>query len=145
MHIGDRQSQERLARAVKTRRAALKLRQQDLSERGGPSKATLYNIENAVVDTFSPPTIQMLEVSLDWAHGSVQSIVTGGEPEPLPVDPEEGDEVAQGDGIEIQYRGWRLTLHPRKDATREEIRQARRGVLNAVVDQLDSLDAEKSE
>lgn len=140
MHIGDRQSQERLAKAVKDRRRELGLRQQDLSARGGPSKASLYSVENAAADNFSDSTIEMLETSLDWAFGSIASVVAGGPPTPLPVEPEENDVL--NDQIEIKYRGWRLTLHlePSPDATHEQIRRIRRNALDSTMDRIDELD-----
>jgi DNA-binding XRE family transcriptional regulator len=143
MHIGDRQSQDRLAKAVKDRRSELKLRQQDLSARGGPSKASLYNIENSAADNYSDTTIEMLETSLDWAFGSVAAIIAGQNPTPLPVDPEDGE--AAGDEIEITYRGWLMTLRPSPDATREQVRRIRREALNTVMDRIDDLDLPEPE
>jgi hypothetical protein len=138
MHIGDKQSQQRLARAVKTRRAELKLRQQDLTGRGGPSKASLYNIENAAAVDFADQTIADLERSLDWATGSVAAILRGEEPTALPAPEPE----TESGGIQVEYLGWRLTLHPRAGATREEISRARKAVLDAVIDRLEELDQE---
>lgn len=73
----------RLARAVATRRAELRLNQGDLHPRGGPSLATVQSIESARTDTYRQRTLVDLERALDWKSGSVDAVLAGGEPTPF--------------------------------------------------------------
>lgn len=71
---------QRLGRYVKDRREALRLTQQDVTSRGGPSVATLRNIEAATQDSYRGRTYSQLEDALKWARGSVDSVLRGREP-----------------------------------------------------------------
>lgn len=72
----------RLATLVKDRRRALSLTQDEIKPAGGPSAATVRNIENATQDSYKPWVLSSLERALGWEAGSIASILTGGEPTP---------------------------------------------------------------
>ncbi|SEM49799.1 hypothetical protein SAMN05660976_05280 [Nonomuraea pusilla] len=71
---------QRLGRYVRERRELLRLTQQDVTSRGGPSIATIRNIEAASRDSYRGLTYSQLENALGWEHGSVDEILRGGEP-----------------------------------------------------------------
>lgn len=70
-----------LAEAAQRRRAQLGLRQNDLEYRGGPSGATVRNIEQCARATYSPKTLRQLEAALEWERGTAGEIVNG-QPDP---------------------------------------------------------------
>jgi hypothetical protein len=70
----------RLARYVIDRRNELGLTQEDVRAAGGPSTATLRNIEGALQDSYKPGSLAKLERVLGWATGSVRKILDGQEP-----------------------------------------------------------------
>jgi hypothetical protein len=59
--------------------------QQDVQAAGGPSVATIRNIEGAHQTGYRREVLGRLEQALRWAPGSVQRILDGGDPEPLAV------------------------------------------------------------
>lgn len=67
----------RLATEVRRRRDLLGLRQGDLESRGGPSKATVWNIEGAKRGKYAGRTITQLEIALRWPVGTVEKILCG--------------------------------------------------------------------
>lgn len=71
----------RLGAFVKQRRASeLGLSQSEVTSRGGPSVPTLRQIENGVAGNFRAQTFAELEKALQWAPGSAQRILQGGDP-----------------------------------------------------------------
>jgi hypothetical protein len=125
MRIPDHAARQRLAAAVKRRRGDdLHLRQEDVSGRGGPSKASLHSIENASADAYHDTTIAKLEQALLWKPGSIASIVAGGEPVPI-----ESDAPAGVEPIQVIYKGWKVTVLPDPDATQEQIDATLPGIL----------------
>lgn len=100
---------EALARAVKARRAQLRMRQRDVELRGGPGPGTMRNIEQATRDSYALRTFGSLERALEWPAGIIGKILdgcatdeelktlTGGpEAEPTPVAlPEADDDLAR--------------------------------------------------
>lgn len=84
---------ERLARYVRARRAELRLTQQDVQARGGPSQAKLRQIESGRPVTISKPIRRRLEQALLWEHGSVDDVLAGQSPRPIVPDPTEDDEA----------------------------------------------------
>ncbi|WP_067483848.1 hypothetical protein [Actinomadura hibisca] len=70
----------RLARFVLERRNELGLKQEEVRQAGGPSTATLRNIEGASQASYKPHILAGLERALQWKTGSVQAILSGGEP-----------------------------------------------------------------
>ncbi|MFC5184413.1 hypothetical protein [Actinomadura harenae] len=71
---------QRLAECVSQRRAQLGLTQEDVRAAGGPSTVTLRYIESASQDSYKSNSLTRLERALDWAAGSVEAVLAGGEP-----------------------------------------------------------------
>lgn len=80
---------QRLGHYVRERRLHLRLTQHDVAAAGGPSIATIRNIEAATHDSYRGRTLNQLEDVLGWERGSVDAILNGGEPrlktEPQPA------------------------------------------------------------
>ena len=83
----------RLGRYVKERREALRLTQQDVAALGGPSVATIRNIEAATNGSYRGRTYSQLEEVLKWTRGSVETVLSGGNPTPLTDDSHEAAPV----------------------------------------------------
>jgi transcriptional regulator with XRE-family HTH domain len=72
-----------------------------LAQRTGLSARMLGDIENARRQNFAKPTIAQIEHALEWAPGSIDLILSGGDPTPLhgeqaaPVVSEQTDELAR--------------------------------------------------
>jgi hypothetical protein len=75
---------DRLAEYVRERRVELGLTQEDIRMEGGPSTATMRLIEGALQENYQPATLRDLEKALQWEHGSVRRILSGGEPAERP-------------------------------------------------------------
>lgn len=71
---------KRLARYITDRRAALGLTQGEVQAAGGPSMATMRNLEGALQESYRSNIIGRLEQALGWAPGSATVILGGGEP-----------------------------------------------------------------
>lgn len=71
---------KRLGRYIKDRRERLRLTQQGMYARGGPSVATIRNLEAGEQTSYRPRTRDQIEQALGWAAGSVDAILAGGEP-----------------------------------------------------------------
>lgn len=77
-------SADRLAEAVLKRRLQLGDSQVEIAQRGGPSNATLTNIENGRTENLEPATARKLDVGLKWESGSARAVWEGtGEARPL--------------------------------------------------------------
>lgn len=68
---------DRLAAAVKARRAELDLTQLDVWQNGGPSNTTLTAVENGQMETLSRVTARKLDKGLRWAAGSARGAWEG--------------------------------------------------------------------
>ncbi|MFG1659009.1 hypothetical protein ACGFIY_21005 [Micromonospora chersina] len=75
------QDWQRLGTYVTRRRNELGLTQSQVQARGGPSIATVRNIELAVKDSYRDGNLRALERALDWPAGAVDRILAGGEPD----------------------------------------------------------------
>ncbi|WP_148046211.1 hypothetical protein [Nocardioides marmoriginsengisoli] len=76
---------ERLGREVKARRRELRLSQMDVwKKRRGPSSTKLGDIESGEPPSPSSSTKEKLEAALEWEPGSVDRILDGGDPSPVP-------------------------------------------------------------
>jgi len=73
---------ERLARYVLNRRTSLRMTQEDVRTAGGPGTATMRLIEGALQTSYRPVILARLEHALEWAPGSIERILSGGEPTP---------------------------------------------------------------
>ncbi len=81
----DRRALERLGHHVVSRRVALGYRNRtDLADSLQFTVRTLADIEHGVRKA-SPGTYAMLENNLSWAPGSIDTILTGGQPQELVV------------------------------------------------------------
>lgn len=68
---------ERLAAAVKARRAELEMNQLEVWQNGGPSNTTLTDIENGRTTTLSRTTARKLDAGLRWPEGTARRIFDG--------------------------------------------------------------------
>lgn len=75
-----KQDWERLGNYVTRRRNELGLTQSQVQARGGPSVATVRNIELAVKGSYRDSALFSLERVLGWPAGAVNRILAGGEP-----------------------------------------------------------------
>ena len=75
-----------LAEAVKNARYELRLRQEDVEARGGPSVATLRNIESGKIQAPRPRTLRALDDSLRWVPGTAAALFEGRAAEPVPAE-----------------------------------------------------------
>lgn len=85
--IGETPAQ-RLGRLIRARRKKLKLTQADVQERDGPSTATLRLIEGGKHTDFRDGTGAALEAALQWAPGSIDAVLSGGEPTSISDEPQ---------------------------------------------------------
>ena len=86
---------DRLAQAVRARRAQLDLSQLDVWQAGGPSNTTLTEIENGRVEALTRTTAKRLDLGLKWEPGSARRVWEGGEPAPLRTAPDDLSELEQ--------------------------------------------------
>src|SRR2546423_14773005 len=63
---------DHLARLIRERRAELGLTQREVHSVGGPSPATLYQLESGHRGSDRPPMLRPLERALGWGTGSVR-------------------------------------------------------------------------
>lgn len=75
-----------LAEAVRNRRSQLRKTQAELQEDGGPSTAKIREVENRRTTALSTSKRRDLERALRWTIGSVDAVLGGGEPTPLPAE-----------------------------------------------------------
>ncbi len=66
-----------LATAVVERRNQIGLTQEDLANRGGPSTATIRQVETAAQDSYRPRTLFALDASLNWEQGTALRLARG--------------------------------------------------------------------
>ena len=71
---------QHLARLVRERRAELGLTQREVHSVGGPSPATLYQLESGHRGSYRPHILRRLERALGWGAGSVRRVLAGGLP-----------------------------------------------------------------
>jgi transcriptional regulator with XRE-family HTH domain len=71
---------DHLARLIRERRAELGLTQREVHSVGGPSPATLYQLESGHRGSYRPHILRRLERALGWGAGSVRRALAGGMP-----------------------------------------------------------------
>jgi transcriptional regulator with XRE-family HTH domain len=71
---------DHLARLIRERRAELGLTQREVHSVGGPSPATLYQLESGHRGSYRPHILRRLERALGWGAGSVRRALAGGLP-----------------------------------------------------------------
>jgi Helix-turn-helix domain len=69
-----------LGRLIQERRAELGLTQREVQSFGGPSAATLYQLESGRRGSYRPHILRRLERALGWGAGSVRRVLAGGLP-----------------------------------------------------------------
>jgi hypothetical protein len=119
----------RLARYIEQRQNELGRTQLEIQERGGPSPTKLRDLMSGRSAVLTASKRRDLERALDWQTGSVDAILTGGEPKPIQRQVLTAEEVLanQSDATlarEMQRRGWRVVpadepergWHDRRDA-----------------------------
>jgi transcriptional regulator with XRE-family HTH domain len=74
------ESWDRLAAAVRARRKALRLTQQELADSAGVNVMTIRNLEGLRQFSKMPGTIGKVERALGWEPGSAEAVADGGEP-----------------------------------------------------------------
>ena len=75
---------ERLAGAIRERRQALGMTQQQLAEAAGVTRTTIKNLEGARQPTKRPPaSLPAVEHALGWTLGSARAILDGDKPTPI--------------------------------------------------------------
>lgn len=105
----------RLAEVVLARRQELRLSQREVLERGGPSNATMTQIENGMARNPSEATLRKLDHALMWEPGSARRVLDGVDPIPLPAGVS-GGPIANADTTsntteEQSFRGgWRTVF-----------------------------------
>jgi hypothetical protein len=146
MQISDLTSRQRVATAVRKRREELRLRQEDVTSRGGPSKAWQYGVESASTDSLSDVAVTRLERALQWEEGSVADVVAG--LNPRPKKPATGADSESESGVEpvtLEYKGYKVVIYPNPDASPEEVARAQDSVLNAAMERLRQLGLDGTE
>lgn len=99
----------RLARYVTDRRRKqLGLTRSQIQDAGGPSVATMGVIENARQDTYRDSILRKLEQVLGWETGSVDAILSGGEPTLVSRRPSGGIEAELQALVDNPHRSDRL-------------------------------------
>lgn len=76
-------NRQRLAQLMEQRRKDLRLRWQDVAERSGLSLKTLHSVRSSD-KRVAELTKTGIEDGLRWEHGSIDLVLAGGEPAPLP-------------------------------------------------------------
>jgi transcriptional regulator with XRE-family HTH domain len=71
---------DHLAQLIRERRAELGLTQREVHSVGGPSPATLYQLESGHRGSYRPHILRRLERALGWGAGSVRRALAGGMP-----------------------------------------------------------------
>lgn len=79
--VPDRQ---RLADALRKRRAELRLTQTAIADQAGVSLATVNQMERMQRDDFRTVTKALIEAVLRWTPGSIDRLLEGGDATPLP-------------------------------------------------------------
>lgn len=77
---------QRLADAIVARRAELGLTQMQVATRGDFSLDRVQALEGAKRTSYRAGTLAALERALDWAPGSVERILQGGDPSPRGIE-----------------------------------------------------------
>lgn len=93
--VGDWQ---RVAAAVRDRRASLRWTQQQAAERAGISLANWGVVEAAGRTSYRPSTLRGICIALRWSTDSIDRILRGEEPIEVPDDVPHGVSYRQVDG-----------------------------------------------
>src|ERR1700758_3901902 len=118
----DRHALERLRHHIVSRRVALGYRNRtDFADSLQFTARTLSDIENGVRKA-SPGTYAMLENKLAWAPGSIDSILSGGEPKELVV-------KLHRDSPEPRYRSFTTDDALARASTEELLLELRRRII----------------
>lgn len=83
MTTGKDEDWTRLGDVIERRIEALQVTRAEVQQRGGPSPATVRAIVNGRSTTLSPSKRRDLERAIEWAPGSIDIVLRGGDPEPI--------------------------------------------------------------
>src|SRR5690349_24313752 len=89
----------RLAGAIETARDELGMTQVALAEAAGVSESTIQNLESGKDRKRFPTSLPKVERGLQWASGSGEAVLLGGDPTPLA-----SEEVAPSDALNLPLR-----------------------------------------
>lgn len=95
---------QRLATAVKQRRAELGLAQGDLSGRGGPSIVTVGQIERGQIEKPQASTLSRLDKALRWAPGTAAAVLAGAKAPTVGPGNDDGSHVTHSRADDIPAR-----------------------------------------
>jgi transcriptional regulator with XRE-family HTH domain len=97
---------DHLGRLIRERRGELGLTQREVHSVGGPSPATLYQLESGQHGSYRPHILRRLERALGWGAGSVRRALAGGLP------------LLDGDGeVSLPRQEERTSRPPQADRT----------------------------
>ncbi|WP_189059652.1 hypothetical protein [Longimycelium tulufanense] len=106
----ERNPRERLADAMERRRLELRMRWKDVAAAGDIAYETLRAIRKGKGDEIRGLTKVAIETALRWAPGSVDVILSGGEPTPLEQPQPPSFPVNAADPVERDI--WAITVLP---------------------------------
>lgn len=93
-----------LARAIRARRAELKLTQADLAQAAGISVSAIQKLEDPKSDIRRPRSLPKVERALKWEPGSADAVLDGGTATPLAAPtPESTPPAPLGNGIDPEF------------------------------------------
>ncbi|GGM64347.1 hypothetical protein GCM10012275_38660 [Longimycelium tulufanense] len=108
--LTERNPRERLADAMERRRLELRMRWKDVAAAGDIAYETLRAIRKGKGDEIRGLTKVAIETALRWAPGSVDVILSGGEPTPLEQPQPPSFPVNAADPVERDI--WAITVLP---------------------------------
>lgn len=111
----------RVADAVIARRAHRGWTQIDVATKGAFSLDRVQTIEGAKRTRYRAGTIAALERALEWEHGSVEALLSGGEPTPIDT---AGEAPAEMDPREARIRAMKYLSDAEKDFYVEQLHVA---------------------
>jgi transcriptional regulator with XRE-family HTH domain len=86
----------RLGHALAADRKAHNLTQEDIASLAGLSIATVQGIERGTKVKDPTPSMRVYASTLGWASGSIEAVLDGGEPTPVPLPAEAAGPTAEG-------------------------------------------------
>lgn len=129
--MDETEAREQLARAMEKRRIELRLQWTDVARRARMSPQNLLRIRHGTI-SITWKAADAIEHALEWTSGSVEAILTGGDPAPQHASRADGEPIeADGDNVwteelEAIYQALTELLRPQGLKPTPEIIQAMR-------------------